>query len=122
MRQLLLCAPKNQPIALRHRGAAALASAEASPAAGAGNPGHAFGAIQKAVAALDADAMQVSLENAVLAGNVEDMNNNASLTVARLRSVVDNLYPLASLQPLHAAPVRASKAAAGAEYLQGFAP
>ncbi|MGO9512894.1 MAG: aromatic amino acid lyase [Steroidobacteraceae bacterium] len=72
-----------------------------------GNPGHSFGAIQKAVAALDVEikslAMPVSLENAILAGNIEDMTNNGPLTVARLRALVDDLYPLASLQLLHAA-------------------
>jgi len=71
-----------------------------------GNPGHGFGAIQKAVAALDVEikslAMPVSLENAILAGNIEDMTNNGPLTVARLRALVDDLYPLASLQLLHA--------------------
>jgi histidine ammonia-lyase len=72
-----------------------------------GNSGHGFGAIQKAVAALDVEikslAMPVSLENATLAGNIEDMTNNGPLTVARLRALVEDLYPLASLQLLHAA-------------------
>jgi histidine ammonia-lyase len=72
-----------------------------------GNPGHGFGAIQKAVAALDVEikslAMPVSLENATLAGNIEDMTNNGPLTVARLRALIEDLYPLASLQLLHAA-------------------
>jgi histidine ammonia-lyase len=73
----------------------------------AGNPGHGFGAIQKALAALDVEikslAMPVSLESATLAGNIEDATNNGPLTVARLRALVDVLYPLASLQLLHAA-------------------
>jgi histidine ammonia-lyase len=71
------------------------------------NPGHGFGAIQKAVAALDVEikslAMPVSLESATLAGTIEDVTNNGPLTVARLRALVDDLYPLASLQLLHAA-------------------
>ena len=46
--------------------------------------------------------MPVSLENSILAGNIEDITNNGPLTVARLRALVDNLYPLASLQLLHA--------------------
>ena len=72
-----------------------------------GNPGHGFGAVQKAVAALTVEinslAMPVSLDNATLAGNIEDITNNGPLTVARLRALVDDLFPLGSLQLLHAA-------------------
>lgn len=72
-----------------------------------GNPGHGFGAVQKAVAALATEirslAMPVSLDEATLAGNIEDKTNNAPLTVQRLQQLVDLLYPLASLQLLHAA-------------------
>lgn len=72
-----------------------------------GNPGHGFGAVQKASAALVTEirslAMPVSLDEATLAGNIEDKTNNAPLTVARLQQLVDLLYPLASLQMLHAA-------------------
>lgn len=72
-----------------------------------GNPGHGFGAVQKSVAALTTEirslAMPVSLDEATLAGNIEDKTNNAPLTVQRLQQLVDLLYPLASLQLLHAA-------------------
>lgn len=72
-----------------------------------GNPGHGFGAIQKASAALVTEirslAMPVSLDEATLAGNIEDKTNNAPLTVARLEQVLDLLHPLTALQLLHAA-------------------
>ncbi|TLY61207.1 MAG: aromatic amino acid lyase [Gammaproteobacteria bacterium] len=72
-----------------------------------GNPGHGFGAVQKAVVALDSDirtlALPVSLENATLAGNIEDVTNNGPLAVRRLNDLVEDLYQLASLQLLHAA-------------------
>lgn len=72
-----------------------------------GNPGHGFGAVQKSVAALTTEirslALPVSLDEATLAGNIEDKTNNAPLTVQRLQQLVDLLYPLASLQLLHAA-------------------
>jgi histidine ammonia-lyase len=72
-----------------------------------GNPGHGFGAVQKSVAALTTEirslALPVSLDEATLAGNIEDKTNNAPLTVQRLQEMVDLLYPLASLQLLHAA-------------------
>jgi histidine ammonia-lyase len=72
-----------------------------------GNPGHGFGAVQKSVAALTTEirslALPVSLDEATLAGNIEDKTNNAPLTVQRLQEIVDLLYPLASLQLLHAA-------------------
>ena len=48
-------------------------------------------------------AAPVSLASATLAGNIEDVANNGPLTVARLRALVAVLYPLVSLQLLHAA-------------------
>lgn len=72
-----------------------------------GNPGHGFGAVQKSVAALAAEirslALPVSLDEATLAGNIEDKTSNAPLAVQRLEQLVDALFPLASLQLLHAA-------------------
>jgi histidine ammonia-lyase len=71
------------------------------------NPGHGFGAIQKAVVSLNAEirslAMPVSLESGVLAGNIEDVTTEAPLTARRLGDLVSDLYPLSSLQLLHAA-------------------
>ena len=48
-------------------------------------------------------AMPVSLESGVLAGNIEDVTTDAPLTARRLGELVDDLYPLSSLQLLHAA-------------------
>jgi histidine ammonia-lyase len=71
------------------------------------NPGHGFGAIQKAVMSLNSEirtlAMPVSLESGVLAGNIEDVTTEAPLTARRLGELVEDLYPLSSLQLLHAA-------------------
>lgn len=71
------------------------------------NPGHGFGAIQKSVAALAAEirslALPVSLDESTLAGNIEDKTSNGPLVVQRLQQLVEALYPLASLQLLHAA-------------------
>jgi histidine ammonia-lyase len=71
------------------------------------NPGHGFGAVQKAVASLNSEirslAMPVSLESTVLAGNIEDIGSSAPLTVRRLSELIEDLYPLTSLQLLHAA-------------------
>jgi histidine ammonia-lyase len=71
------------------------------------NPGHGFGAIQKAVVSLNSEirslAMPVSLESSVLAGNIEDVTTEAPLTARRLGELVEDLYPLSSLQLLHAA-------------------
>jgi histidine ammonia-lyase len=71
------------------------------------NPGHGFGAVQKAVVSLNSEirslAMPVSLESGVLAGNIEDVTTDAPLTARRLGELVDDLYPLSSLQLLHAA-------------------
>jgi histidine ammonia-lyase len=71
------------------------------------NPGHGFGAVQKAVVSLNSEirslAMPVSLESAVLAGNIEDVTTNGPLTARRLGELVEDLYPLSSLQLLHAA-------------------
>jgi histidine ammonia-lyase len=71
------------------------------------NPGHGFGAVQKAVVSLNSEirtlAMPVSLESATLAGNIEDITSSAPLTTRRLSELVEDLYPLTSLQLLHAA-------------------
>ena len=71
------------------------------------NPGHGFGAVQKAVVSLNSEirtlAMPVSLESATLAGNIEDITSSAPLTTRRLSELVEELYPLTSLQLLHAA-------------------
>lgn len=71
------------------------------------NPGHGFGAVQKAVVSLNSEirtlAMPVSLESGVLAGNIEDVTTNGPVTARRLGELVEDLYPLASLQLLHAA-------------------
>jgi histidine ammonia-lyase len=71
------------------------------------NQGHGFGAIQKAVVSLNSQirtlALPVSLESATLAGNIEDVTSGAPLTARRLGELVEDLYPLASLQLLHAA-------------------
>jgi histidine ammonia-lyase len=59
------------------------------------------------VAALNSEirtlAMPVSLESTALAGNIEDVTSSAPLTAHRLSELVGDLYPLASLQLLHAA-------------------
>jgi histidine ammonia-lyase len=71
------------------------------------NPGHGFGAVQKAVVSLNSEirslAMPVSLESGVLAGNIEDVTTEGPLTARRLGELVEDLYPLSSLQLLHAA-------------------
>ena len=71
------------------------------------NPGHGFGAIQKAVVSLDVEirslAMPVSLESDVLAGNIEDVATDGPLTARRFGELIEDLYPLSSLQLLHAA-------------------
>jgi histidine ammonia-lyase len=71
------------------------------------NPGHGFGAVQKAAVALNTEirslAMPVSLESETLAGNIEDITSSAPLTASRLHDLVKDLYPLTSLQLLHAA-------------------
>ena len=71
------------------------------------NPGHGFGAVQKAVVALNSEirslAMPVSLETTVLAGNIEDVSTGGPLTARRLHELIEDLYPLSSLELLHAA-------------------
>jgi histidine ammonia-lyase len=71
------------------------------------NPGHGFGAVQKAVVSLNSEirslAMPVSLESTVLAGNIEDVSTGAPLTARRLHDLIEDLYPLSSLELLHAA-------------------
>jgi histidine ammonia-lyase len=71
------------------------------------NQGHGFGAIQKAAVSLNSQirtlALPVSLESATLAGNIEDVTSSAPLTARRLGELVEDIYPLTSLQLLHAA-------------------
>jgi histidine ammonia-lyase len=71
------------------------------------NPGHGFGAIQKAVVSLNVEirtlAMPVSLQSDVLAGNIEDVATDGPLATRRLGELIEDLYPLSSLQLLHAA-------------------
>ena len=71
------------------------------------NPGHGFGAVQKAVVSLNVEirslAMPVSLESDVLAGNIEDVATDGPLTARRFGELIEDLYPLSSLQLLHAA-------------------
>ncbi len=71
------------------------------------NPGHGFGAVQKAIASLNSEirslAMPVSLDSVALAGNIEDVTTDGPLTARRLGELVEDLYPLSSLQLLHAA-------------------
>jgi histidine ammonia-lyase len=71
------------------------------------NPGHGFGAVQKAVVSLNSEirslVMPVSLQSAALAGNIEDVTTDGPLTARRLGELVEDLYPLSSLQLLHAA-------------------
>jgi histidine ammonia-lyase len=70
------------------------------------NPGHGFGAVQKVVVALNSEirtlALPVSLESGVLAGNIEDVTTSGPRTAHRLHELVEDLYPLSSLQLLHA--------------------
>jgi histidine ammonia-lyase len=47
--------------------------------------------------------MPVSLQSAALAGNIEDVTTDGPLTARRLGELVEDLYPLSSLQLLHAA-------------------
>lgn len=72
-----------------------------------GNQGHAFGAIQKSLVALNsenqASAMPVSLDDVPIAGNIEDTATNSQLAVVQMNQIVDNLYQLSSFQLLHAA-------------------
>jgi histidine ammonia-lyase len=71
------------------------------------NQGHAFGAIQKPLVALNSEnrtlAIPVSLDSVAIAGNIEDRATHSELAVAHLRQLVDNLYELSSFQLLHAA-------------------
>lgn len=72
-----------------------------------GNHGHAFGALQKPLAALYAEtrqhAMPMSLDTVTMAGSMEDMASNSLAIFANLGRVIDNLYELSSIQLLHAA-------------------
>lgn len=71
------------------------------------NHGHAFGALQKPLAALYAEtrhhAMPMSLDTVAMAGSMEDMASNSLGVLANLGRILDNLYALSSIQLLHAA-------------------
>lgn len=67
--------------------------------------GHAFGALQKPMLALDKEnqflAQPVSLGHAVMAGGIEDVATFGMLAVEHLELVLENLYEMASLHLLH---------------------
>lgn len=71
------------------------------------NQGHAFGAIQKPLVALLAENQQIGAQAPVgsiaMAGNIEDLDSHAPLSVANLGRILDNLYWMSSIQLLHAA-------------------
>lgn len=71
------------------------------------NQGHAFGAIQKPLVALLAENQQIGAQAPVgsvaMAGNIEDLDSHAPLSVANLARILDNLYWMSSIQLLHAA-------------------
>jgi len=71
------------------------------------NAGHAFGAIQKPLVALLAENVQIGAQAPVgslaMAGNIEDLNSNAPLSVANLGRILDNLYHMSAIQLFHAA-------------------
>jgi histidine ammonia-lyase len=71
------------------------------------NQGHAFGAIQKPLVALLAEnqhiGAQVPVGSIAMAGNIEDLDSHAPLSVANLGRILDNLYWMSSIQLLHAA-------------------
>lgn len=71
------------------------------------NQGHAFGAIQKPLVALLAENQQIGGQAPVgsiaMAGNIEDLDSHAPLSVANLSRILDNLYWMSSIQLLHAA-------------------
>ncbi|MCZ7464132.1 aromatic amino acid ammonia-lyase [Rhizobium rhizogenes] len=71
------------------------------------NQGHAFGAIQKPLVALLAENQQIGAQVPVgsiaMAGNIEDLDSHAPLSVANLGRILDNLYWMSSIQLLHAA-------------------
>jgi histidine ammonia-lyase len=71
-----------------------------------GNEGHAFGAIQKAVVALNNQVHMLTRPvayNAIaVAGQIEDMGCNSELTAHNLGKVTEKLYAMASFQLLHA--------------------
>jgi len=67
--------------------------------------GHAFGALQKPMISLDQENQSlgkpVSLGNAVLGGNIEDLASHGMLATANIERMLDNLYQMASLHLLH---------------------
>ncbi|TCS36691.1 HAL/PAL/TAL family ammonia-lyase [Reinekea marinisedimentorum] len=69
------------------------------------NTGHAFGALQKPMLALDKEnqilAQPVSLGHAVMAGGVEDVTSFGMLATEHLELILVNLYEMASLHLLH---------------------
>ncbi|MGQ2951805.1 MAG: HAL/PAL/TAL family ammonia-lyase [Agrobacterium sp.] len=71
------------------------------------NQGHAFGAIQKPLVALLAENQQIGAQAPVgsiaMAGNIEDLDSHAPLSVTNLGRILDNLYWMSSIQLLHAA-------------------
>lgn len=72
-----------------------------------GNAGHAFGAIQKPLVSLTVENAQIGAQAPVasiaMAGNIEDLNSNAPLSVDNLARILDNMYWMSSIALLHAA-------------------
>lgn len=71
------------------------------------NPGHAFGAIQKPLVAMDTEnrmlATPTQLGAIALAGNIEDTAGCTLISVRSLEQITENLYNISSLQLLHSA-------------------
>lgn len=69
------------------------------------NSGHAFGALQKPMLALDREnqtlAQPVTLGQAVMAGSIEDMASFGMQVTDQLERLIINLYEMASLHLLH---------------------
>jgi len=74
---------------------------------GPDNPGHAFGAIQKPLVAMDIEnrmlATPTQLGATALAGNIEDTAGCTLVSVRSLEQITENLYDISSLQLLHSA-------------------
>lgn len=69
------------------------------------NKGHAFGALQKPILALDREnqslTVPVSTGQSVMAGGIEDVGTFGMLAIENLERIIDNIYEMASLHLLH---------------------
>ncbi|MGX9417768.1 HAL/PAL/TAL family ammonia-lyase [Vibrio sp. WJH972] len=69
------------------------------------NNGHAFGALQKPMIALDKEnqflASTVSLGHSAMAGGIEDVGSFGMLAIINVEQIMENLYEMASLHLLH---------------------